>query len=462
METNKSYCPVPWKGVNVRNNGDFRVCCHANTSSHKGILRKPDGTAFHAARDELQAARNSPLLQEIRSAMLAGKRHETCLRCNSEDDAGVNSRRAYETEFWNNESFTLEQASALTSQDGSISTENVPVGYYDLRFGNLCNLKCRMCGPADSSFWHKEYFETMGKGFQETSGRVALENVHGRVRVQGTNPYDWHESPHFWEQIEANLDGVKQMHTVGGEPLLIERHYELLRRLVNSGKAKDVIVDYNSNITVVPQKALALWKEFKEVRIGASIDGYGKINEYIRHPSKWETTENNLDLLDQAEGNFNVWITTTVQIYNIFYLTDFLRWKIERNFRRVNKNPSYPFVNAHPLHNPKHFHIAALPASVKEMVVRKFERFYTQWFLPYTMDSALSELEKKNNLEAMRALLGGYTNMMRQQDLSEHLPEFWRVTASMDRYRGENFFETMPEIAYPISDALKAKGFSAQ
>lgn len=457
MDKNTSWCPLPWKGLSIRNNGDYRVCCQANTSPCKGVLRREDGSTFNAKNSNLNEARNSSLLREIRVAMLENKRHPMCVRCNREDDAGVRSRRHYESEFWTKE-FSIADARETTDATGRIEPEQVPLGFYDLRFGNLCNLKCRMCGPTDSSLWHREYFDTVGPAFRDTSGPVTLEkNEDGQLRVQGENPYSWHEAHGFWEQAEKELRGIRKIYVVGGEPLLIERHYELLRKIVASGKAAEVTIEYNSNITVLPEKALDLWKYFKNVRIGASIDCHGKINDYIRHPSRWEIIEKNLDTLDRGADNLTVWIAATVQIYNIFYFTDFLKWKILKGYRKVNASDRLPFVTTHPLHSPAHFNIQALPPAAKSRVEEKFAEFYDSWFLPYLASADFSEEKRHAWKTQMKKLLDGYVAFMRKEDLSQHLEKFVEATATMDRYRKENFAATMPELSELIHGHLSGK-----
>lgn len=463
MEENRSWCPIPWKGLSVRNNGDFRVCCHANTSATQGLIKNSSGETQRAETANFSGVRNGELLKEIRAAMLRGERHSTCTRCNQEDDSGVRSRRVYEKDFWRGH-YELTQAKAETQPSGEIHSEKVPIEFYDLRFGNLCNLKCRMCGPTDSSLWYKEHFETNEKSFKDTTGKIILENQNGKIAVQGGDPYSWHESPEFWAQIESNLSHVRRIHTVGGEPFLIERHYDLLKKIIDSGRADQVIMDYTSNIVKIPERAFELWKHFKEVRIGCSLDGYGKINEYIRHPSKWSVIEKNLELLDSAPGNFNLWITSTVMAYNIYYLTDFIRWKLEKNFKRTNLHTSsMPFLTTHPLHTAKHFNVKILPPVVKQMVEEKFRAFRAGWFQSYLESANYNSKEKEHLRAKMDSLLNGYIDFMKQEDWSELLPKFWQSTQKMDLYRGENFAEVMPEIAEPIREFLmRGKNMSGQ
>ncbi len=145
----KTFCPLPWNSINIRNNGDLRICCNANSyTENKGIIRKEDGTPFNAKKDNLQDARNSELSKEIRSTMLKGEWHSECERCRQEEKNGIKSRRIWESEDWKEESgLTYEKAWQTTDEDGTINVDEHPLHYFDIRYGNFCNLKCRMCGP---------------------------------------------------------------------------------------------------------------------------------------------------------------------------------------------------------------------------------------------------------------------------------------------------------------------------
>jgi len=99
--TNKAWCPLPWLGLNVRNNGDVRVCCNANVSVNQGLISKPDGTYYNLGKDKIQDFRNADLMKEIRISMLDGKYHESCVRCQREAESGMESRADWEREIWN-------------------------------------------------------------------------------------------------------------------------------------------------------------------------------------------------------------------------------------------------------------------------------------------------------------------------------------------------------------------------
>ena len=281
----KTWCPLPWMSQAIRSNGDLRLCCQANTAEGRGILLKDDGTPYNASEGNLAESRNSALMCQTRKDMLQGEWPQACLRCQREEDAGLVSRRSYETKLWQ-EAVTYEGAKKLTDSQGRIETKSSPVVAMDIRFGNKCNLKCRMCSPMDSNSWYSDHYKLFGATYKEATGEVRLiPKENGRF---DTTPirYDWYESPQFWNDLDQLIPEVKFIQTVGGEPFLIDQYYDFLERMIEKGHAKDTTLESNSNLTVLPERALKLWQHFKCIRIGASIDGIGKVNDYVRHPSK--------------------------------------------------------------------------------------------------------------------------------------------------------------------------------
>ena len=169
----KTFCPLPWNGVSVRNNGDLRVCCNANSyTKNQGILRKKDGTPYNVGRDDIGESRNSNVLKEVRAAMINGDWHEECTRCRLEEEAGIKSRRQFEDQTWPDVKYDVI---AKTESDGTIDGDSINLDYFDLRYGNFCNIKCRMCGPTDSHTWYSDYVEITGlTEFTDSHGQVKL------------------------------------------------------------------------------------------------------------------------------------------------------------------------------------------------------------------------------------------------------------------------------------------------
>ena len=118
----------------------------------------------------------------------------------------------------------------------------------------------------------------------------------------------------------------------------MEKQYQLLQSYIDSGTAHKMELDYNTNFTSVPQRALDMWKHFKQVNIGGSVDGVGAINNYIRHPSKWTQVTKNINKLDsESSDNVTCWLTFTWQILNVLNVTDLLEWILEQDFYKFNR-----------------------------------------------------------------------------------------------------------------------------
>jgi MoaA/NifB/PqqE/SkfB family radical SAM enzyme len=428
-----TFCPIPWIFQAVRANGDIRVCCQANVTKNKGVIRKEDGTAYNAGVDVLQDARNADFMKDIRANMLTGKWSEECGRCRSEEENGLNSRRQYEQQNW--PQFTLEKAQQQTDLDGSIDIEETPVEYYDLRFGNFCNLKCRMCGPTDSDAWYDDWIKLTGKNtFKDTSGEVEIKMVGNKLCA---SEFDWPSHEPFWEQLEANAHNIKHVYFAGGEPMLIERHYDFLERCIENGSAKNMIVEYNTNMSTLPSRVLKLWESFKQVRVGASVDGMGSVLEYQRHPAKWNKILKNLHLLDNSPSNIMGWLAFTVTAYNVNHMIEFMKWKLtDSKFKKINSTKKRPIITHHVAHHPKHLNIRVLPNDMKEEILVKFDEF-----LSWCQDQDLPANTLNKAIDIRNSVVKYMTS---ESYYDTHWNEFLKYTQDLDRIRGESLLDIEP------------------
>lgn len=429
---NNTFCPIPWNFQAIRANGDLRVCCQANVTKNQGVIRKDDGTAYNAGRDSLVDARNNNMLKIMRLNMLNGVWNDECGRCRSEEENGLNSRRQYEQRNWK---LTVEQARSKTKEDGSIDIDECPVVYYDLRFGNFCNLKCRMCGPTDSSAWYDDWIELTGSNkFKDTSGIMEIKETKKGLQVEAFN---WPEYEPFWEQLEANIHNIEHVYFAGGEPMLIERHYDFLERCVEKDAAKHIVVEYNTNMSTLPSRVTNLWKQFKQVRVGASVDGFGSVVEYQRHPAKWDKIYKNLQILDQLPNNVFSWLAFTVTAYNVNHMVDFMKWKlIESGFKRINPSLLKPIVTHHVAHHPKHLNVRVLPTKFKQDVTKKFDEF-NQWVIDNNFNS--------NIIEQAESISKGIINYMNSESYYEtEWDHFVKYTRGLDKIRNESLVNVEP------------------
>jgi len=434
MKGEKTFCPIPWIFQAVRSNGDIRVCCQANVTKNRGVVRKEDGTAYNAGIDDLSEARNAQLMKDIRKNMLSSKWSEECGRCMKEEENGLTSRRQYERVQWK---YSIIDALKNTKPDGTIDVNKSPTRYYDLRFGNFCNLKCRMCGPSDSNAWFEDWIKLTGKtSFNDTSGEVTIEEVNGKLCAVD---FDWPNSEMFWTQLERNIQYMEHVYFAGGEPMLIERHYEFLQKCIDSGYAENIMLEYNTNGTTLPPRVVNLWKKFKEVRLGVSVDGMGAVLEYQRYPVKWNKVLKNLNTIDKLPNNIKAWIAFTVTAYNVEHMIDFMKWKIqESGWTKINNSAIKPFVTYHVAHNPPHLNIRVLPDRYKNRITQQFDNFI-QWCEDENLD--------KKYIIAAQGIKNGVCSYMNNESYyNTHWKEFIEYSFSLDKIRGEKLIDTVPAL----------------
>lgn len=435
-QENNTFCPMPWNSINLRNNGDIRICCNANSySKRKGIMRKDDGTPYNAGRDDWDEARNCALIKEVRADMLKGKWNPDCERCRQEEVNGIVSRREYEGKDWK---IDLETAKKITKGDGTLDTSKQAIEFFDIRYGNFCNLKCRMCGPTDSHMWYGDFVKLNNTTkYKDTHDIIELyKKPNGKYT---TDQYDWFkDADHYWDQFEKHTKGALKLYIVGGEPLIIDEHEESLNRLVKSGKAKNIQIEYNTNLTNVSDKMLELWENFKQIRIGVSIDGTGDVFEYQRPPANWDKVYNNMKKLnDNMNINLKCWFAFTVTPYNIFHLPEFMKWHLdESGLTRFNpKDGPRPTVTHHMCHSPKYFNVKCLPELIKSEIEDQYE-FYKEW----VNQSEYSDHVKNH----YNKVLDGVIKFMKSED-NGALEEFIDVTNKLDKMRGQNILDVVPE-----------------
>ena len=292
-----------------------------------------------------------------------------------------------------NAQFTLDVEKSITPP--------MHIKYLDLRLGNLCNLKCRMCWPGASSKWLEDWPMELDEG------------------------YHWPDHPHVWEQLEPFLDTVEKIYLTGGEPTLSQGCNTLYEMCIKKDVAKNIVLSITTNLTNVPEKLIEYWKHFKKVEIGGSIDAYGKLNRYIRYPSDWATIDKNLrKWIDISKEYPTISLTrtnTTVQMYNILNLSELLDYFTE--LRSVS--PIDIHFGFYQLTSPPEFSIHLLPKELKKLATNRLHKYK----------------QKNVNKYKVRDII----SYMHQKDLSDKFITFVKHTNDLDKKRNENLFDVVPE-----------------
>ena len=441
----KTFCILPWIHFATRPNGDMRLCCSANASgageNHTvGLVKNEKGQPANFGRETPMSAWNNEYMKDVRLTMLEGKIPASCSKCIAEESRGVASKRIWETGSWMEDGIDVEELIKQTEEDGTVPEKLV---YLDLRLGHTCNLKCVMCSPHDSSQWvsdHKKIYPL----FQAKE----LKEQMSWDRKEFNNK--WHENPDFWKEMYAQIPNLKQVYFAGGEPLMIREHRWFLEEIIRQGYADKILIRYNTNGLLVDDEIIELWKKFKKVKVGFSIDAVGDRNWYIRYPSDWATIERNLHKLDNTPDNIQVSIATAIQILNIKHLADFAKWKITQNFKKVNLENTVGgiqagggIINMHLLYIPTFLSIRLLPAEDKAQVRSSFAELANWLHTNYRQDEDFW----KNNpygWKRWQAVL----DFMDAEDHTAQLPAFKEYIESLDIVRKTKFSDVFPELKH--------------
>lgn len=440
-----TFCVLPWIHLATRPNGDMRLCCNANSSGagsdHEiGLVKNESGRPANFGKELVMSAWNNEYMRSVRSNMISGNIPASCKKCFDEESRGVVSKRMWETGEWVEEGIDIEELVNQTHEDGSIPEKLI---YLDLRLGHSCNLKCIMCSPHDSSKW-----------VQDQKKLIPLLKDPIVIQQMSWDRKDfnnfWHENPEFWKEIYAQIPNLKQVYFAGGEPLMIREHKLFLEEIIRQGYAGKILVRYNTNGLLIDDEIIDLWKNFKKVKVGFSIDAVENRNHYIRYPSEWDIIVKNLHLLDNTPDNIHVSIATAIQIFNIKHLPELAKWKIQQNFKKVNFTnltggieAGGGIINMHLLYIPTFLSIKVLPPEDKEEVRKIFGEFANWLYTNYRQDE---DYWKKNpyGWKRWQAVL----DFMNSEDQSDQLSSFREYITNMDKIRNLNAKEIFPELKH--------------
>jgi MoaA/NifB/PqqE/SkfB family radical SAM enzyme len=454
----KTFCILPWIHLSTRPNGHMRVCCTANASSvgptndkvhggEVGVLKNADGKPANLNHTDFLTSWNNDYMKNNRLQMLAGMEPPSCVKCYKEEREGHRSKRQWETEYWSKR-VDVDKLIADTQEDGSVPPH---IAYIDMRFGTKCNLACVMCSPHDSSLWIPEW----QKMYPEVQNATLKDTMQwGSKGQENGASYNWHKNnPKFWEQLWEQIPNMKQLYFAGGEPLIIEEHYAILEECIKRGYAKDMEIRYNSNGVEWREDLFELWSHFKLVRFHYSVDAIEDRNDYIRYPSKWARNLEAFKQLDNdTPSNVEITIACAVQALNIYYIPEFLKWKLQHGFKKINM---WPFgaggVNYHFVYHPPHLNVKILPAWFKDEIERKYEEFIPWWKdnwqlgVPEWHKGKVTE-EQWLNADYGIDRLRGMVRFAKSEDWSRRLPEMKEYLELLDKQRGTNFYTTFPEM----------------
>jgi sulfatase maturation enzyme AslB (radical SAM superfamily) len=399
MKKSKTFCILPWVHTHLNTEGDVYPCCiswNSERTARAGWLKD----------SSLEQIFNNDFMKQLRLDMLNEiERPDVCSDCYMREKSGFKSARVGS----NGEYSDLEKDTLIenTKEDGYVEPV---IKSWDIRFSNLCNLKCRTCGSLFSTTWAKE---------DDEADYLKLN----AIEEDADDP------------LVKQYKNVEKIYFAGGEPLIMPEHFKTVKELISRGSANHTKLIYNSNLSKLnynKNNLIDLWSNFKEVVIGASIDAIGKRAEYIRHGVPWKNIENNLNQLMEFRkkcSTFNFYISPTVGVLNINHLPDMHQY--------LWKNNLIPYIDSiqfNLLLFPKHYDCRILPNDIKEQTAEKILS-HERWL--HNNDANKRTIEEYKNLR---------NHLLEDVDIKE-LENFKKITKEMDSKRKERFDDVFSEYA---------------
>jgi len=392
---NKSYCILPWMNISVDPDGYVKPCCVSTQRM-----------SYNLGHNTLAEIVNSPEMIQLRQDMIDGVLVPGCNECYQQEKYGGRSLRQIHTDTW-------QIIPSVKSKLDNPTTEiSIGVEYFDLRFGNMCNLQCRSCSPDNSS--------QLAKEFKQLNIPISVKD----------NINDWYQTDTFIENIKSQLDNIRVLYITGGEPTIIEKNFEILEYLISEGKSQNIILQLNTNLTNIKPRFLDLLSKFKYVILFVSIDGIGPVQEYLRYPSKWVQIDKNLrSLLDLKSDNMIIKPTPVIQNVNLSTIVDLFEY-----FEKFNRISGKRLIEIAPivLNNPKHSDIVYLPLEYKQQCWDKIQDWLTTaTYQTSELHDIMRQVEQKCNTDV------SYVT---------ELEEFKRQTDIFDTHRNMSLQDVNPEL----------------
>ena len=391
----KTFCMMPWLHLHAFPDGRAYPCCFALDQYPVGDLNK----------DSMETVFNSKDMKKMRLNMLDDKPSRQCTKCYDQEKSGFFSLRLSSNKHFGHNIGMVDN----TNGDGSA---DYIIKYWDIRFSNLCNMACRSCGTWFSSNWYEDHKKLTGK-----------PPNHAKIMRVGRSAND------IWEQMLKQFEHVEQFYFAGGEPLIMEEHYSILKEL-DKRKMYHVRLIYNTNFSKLKFKdldVLELWNKFDSVSVGASLDAEGKRGEFMRKGTIWKDAVANRKKMLEICPQVDFYISSTVGLINALHIVDFHRnWTDQGLLKPQDFNFNllqYPFWQR----------IDLLSNSYKQKVKEKYEK-HLEWLRP-----------RDHLTRATKGFESGLDYMMRRDNFN-HFHKFKDGMQKLDAIRNENILEVFPEL----------------
>ena len=349
----KTFCLAPWVHGLVHTDQTMRPCCSSSTPSTITFDRYPQWW-------------NSSDMTKLRSDLYHGIKNQNCNHCWQNEENGKESLRLnYNNLFRKYVNFK----DIINSSKNKFLVKELPTTW-DLRLGNLCNIKCVMCTP-----------EFSNKIEQEVNENIKLINEKFPLKISATNPnVNWSDTDQavtFLNEIKPTLRWLKLQ---GGEPLVVKS----VRSLIESLNKHQTTLAVTTNGTVLDDKLYKGIANLDRVEFSISVEAIGSANDIIRYGSDWNVIKKNILKLKKL-ANVDIQINHVLQITSVFYLSDVIRFCEEHDLHLmigILEHPNYLSLSACPQK-----YLTKLVDEVYNIDIKHKKNQYIKEFITNTVNS---------------------------------------------------------------------------
>lgn len=309
-----TFCPLPFVHVSTMPHGEVKLCCRG---------QKPAGGKnpfVNRNNFDLKEYWNSDYMNEVRDSLIAGEKINQCKNCwKMEDNNIVSLRQNRITDL-----MELESTQQNIQQYMSTGAIDFRIPIIELKLSNVCNFKCRMCWPKDSSKWLQDWDAV--KQFYDDDNQQYIQDIIDDNDMQKRRVMNLFErDENFVAQLVEVMQGVEEIEFAGGEPLMDPIHYRVLESIPNP---EQVTLKYSTNLSIMKlgkKDVLEIWKRFKSIKLTISIDGHRELNARIRRGADWDLLKANIESCKQLPNIDVIKGTTCISAMNARELGDTAR-----------------------------------------------------------------------------------------------------------------------------------------
>jgi len=394
-----TFCILAEQGLHLHNSGRCNSC---SDSLH--YWQDSAGNEMTLADTNLQDIWQSKSRADFLTDLRNGVQHSNCEKCWQKERVGITSKRQTANKDW------------AEFADLSLETPQ----YIDLKWGNVCNLKCRHCNPWTSSRWIREWYDIDEKS-QQSDYQTYVQQF-----ATTNESYSRNNEDRFHRIFKQWFSQCQHLSLYGGEGMYVPAVLDTLSHAVETGASKKIDLYINTNGSVYSQQWIDTLQQFKNVRMAFSLDGIGDSFEYIRYGAKWHQVVENFRAYQQA--GIQTEIVTTVFTHNVYNSMEI----VKKLYLELGKVPEVNWV-----YGPEWLDVRILPGDVKTACLQRINQ---DW-------SSMQQILEPGNVDQFtrqyHELINFIPDSVEGSDAKFDQLKKW--TRALDKTRDQSFARVFPE-----------------